>query len=73
MAQVQIPADLANQTLTFRIEVSDRANFQTSVSQSSVDASVRSNTSSNAGLLECLQDPSPTAHREAETAKAHRG
>jgi hypothetical protein len=57
MAQVQIPADLANQTLSFRIEVSDRANFQTSVDQRSVDASVRSNTSSNAGLLECLQDP----------------
>lgn len=57
MAQVQIPPDLANQTLSFRIEVSDRANFQTSVSQRSVDASVRSNTSSNAGLLECLQDP----------------
>lgn len=56
-AQVQIPPDLANQTLTFRVEVSDRANFQTSVSQRSVDASVRSNTSSNAGLLECLQDP----------------
>ncbi|MAG82379.1 MAG: hypothetical protein CMN89_06170 [Sutterellaceae bacterium] len=57
MAQVQIPPDLSNQTLSFRIEVSDRANFQTSVSQRSVDASVRSNTSSNAGLLECLQDP----------------
>jgi hypothetical protein len=57
MAQVQIPIDLANQTLSFRIEVSDRANFQTSVDQRSVDASVRSNTSSNAGLLECLQDP----------------
>ncbi|WP_394673109.1 Ig-like domain-containing protein [Limnobacter sp.] len=57
MAQVQIPPDLANQTLTFRIEVSDRANFQASVSQRNVDASVRSNTSSNAGLLECLQDP----------------
>ena len=57
MAQVQIPSDLANQTLSFRIEVSDRTNFQTSVSQRSVNASVRSNNSSNAGLLECLQDP----------------
>ena len=60
MAHVQIPAEFADQTLVFQVEVSDRANFQSSTTQRSVNASVRRNATSNASLLDCLQDPRRT-------------
>jgi hypothetical protein len=56
-AQAQIPADLADQTLTFSIEVSDRQNFQAAVAQRTVNASVRS-TSASAPELFAAQQPS---------------
>lgn len=56
-AQVLIPSDLANQALTFRIEVSDRENFSISTDQRDVVANVRANTDQTASLLDCLQAP----------------
>ncbi|MBU0782297.1 MAG: hypothetical protein KJ798_12540 [Gammaproteobacteria bacterium] len=56
-AQAQIPADLADQTLTFSIEVSDRQNFQAGVAQRAVNASVRS-TSNDTSELFAAQQPS---------------
>jgi hypothetical protein len=58
IAQVQIPSEFADQSLVFQVEVSDRANFQSSTTQRTVNASIRRNTTSNASLLDCIQDPS---------------
>lgn len=57
MAQAQIPADLADQTLTFIVEVSDQASFNADVVQETVNASVRTASNNSASLLDCLQDP----------------
>lgn len=56
-AQVAIPAEFQDQTLSFSIEVSDRSTFATSVAQETVNATVRANTAGTASLFSCLQNP----------------